>query len=237
MTILFDDGYGLFDSASGNFDDGGVINATASVSSVTTTSSFGSVSASGTGNAIVSGATLSVTTGSVSASGIQSPTASINNASGTISAQTITASGTESRTASVSGVPLAITAGQALGIGDGSAIASVSSASATSSARTITATGTTEGIKGSRKSKKKLQQFFLPFNPVAITIETNKDARISVLGATAYANVGECEASGTVSISAKAKVYSIGTVSDAEALKARGIKNPTDDELIWLLAA
>lgn len=237
MTILFDDGYGLFDSASGDFDDAGVINATASVSGLTTTSAFGSVSASGTGNATVSGVALSTTLGSVSASGIQSPTASVNNAGGISSVGTIIASGTESRTASVSGISLAITAGEALGIGDGSAIASVSSASAISSARTISATGTTEGIKGSRKSKKKLQQFFLPFNPVAITIETNKDARVSVLGATAYANVGQCGASGTVSISAKAKIYSIGTISNAEALKARGIKNPTDDELIWLLAA
>lgn len=237
MTILFDDGYGLFDSASGDFDDAGVINATATVSSVTTTSAFGSVSASGTGNATVSGVALSTTPGSVSASGVQSPSVTVNNASGTISAATITSSGTESRTASVSGIALTSSPGSVLGIGDGSAIASVSSASTISSARGITATGTTEGIKGSRKSKKKLQQFFLPFNPVAITIETNKDARVSVLGATAYANVGECEASGTVSISAKAKIYSIGTVSDAEVLKARGIKNPTDDELIWLLAA
>jgi len=237
MTILFDDGYGLFDSASGDFDDAGVINATASVSGVTTTSGFGSVSANGTGNAIVSNVALSTTLGNVSASGIQSPTASVNNVSGIISANTITASGTESRTASVSGIALISTAGEALGIGDGSAIASVSSASTTSSARSIGATGTIEGITGSKKSKKKLQQFFLPFNPVAITLETNKDARISVVGATVYANVGKCEATSTVSISAKAKIYSIGTKSDVELLKARGIKNPTDDELIWLLAA
>ena len=68
--ILFDNGFGLFDDAVGDFDDGGVVNATATVSGLQLSTATGSVIALGTNSALVTveGVTAEITTGTVTAS-------------------------------------------------------------------------------------------------------------------------------------------------------------------------
>ena len=68
--ILFDNGFGLFDDAVGNFDDGGVVNETIALSGIGLSATTGPVIALGTNSVIVSveGVTADVTTGTVTAS-------------------------------------------------------------------------------------------------------------------------------------------------------------------------
>lgn len=71
MAILFDSGYGLFDSASGNFDDGGVLSPTASVSGITLTSALGSINENISEIIEISGIESAITAANISASAIQ----------------------------------------------------------------------------------------------------------------------------------------------------------------------
>jgi len=75
MTVQFDSGVGLFDAASGLFDDGGVVNATATIAGVETTSSFGTVTSNGTRSEIaaISGVSATSAAGTVTASSDSAP--------------------------------------------------------------------------------------------------------------------------------------------------------------------
>ena len=71
MAILFDSGYGLFDSAAGNFDDGGVLSPTASVSGITLTSALGTITENVSDQIQITGLKSTITAGNISATGIQ----------------------------------------------------------------------------------------------------------------------------------------------------------------------
>ena len=71
MAILFDSGYGLFDSAAGQFDDGGVLSPTASVSGITLTSALGTITENVADTTQLSGIESAITAANISATGIQ----------------------------------------------------------------------------------------------------------------------------------------------------------------------
>jgi hypothetical protein len=71
MAILFDSGYGLFDSAAGNFDDGGVLSPTASVSGITLTAAAGTISENVSDTTQIVGQESTIFAASISATGIQ----------------------------------------------------------------------------------------------------------------------------------------------------------------------
>lgn len=71
MAILFDSGYGLFDSAAGNFDDGGVLSPTASVSGITLTSALGTITENVSDQIQITGIESTITAENISATGIQ----------------------------------------------------------------------------------------------------------------------------------------------------------------------
>ena len=71
MSILFDSGYGLFDSASGDFDDGGVISPVISVTGITLTAQAGEITENVSDEIQISGLESAITAENIAASGIQ----------------------------------------------------------------------------------------------------------------------------------------------------------------------
>lgn len=71
MAILFDSGYGLFDSASGNFDDGGVLSPTISVLGLSLTAEAGSISENVSDITQITGLESAISAENISATGIQ----------------------------------------------------------------------------------------------------------------------------------------------------------------------
>jgi hypothetical protein len=201
--ISFDDGFGLFDDAAGDFDDGGVVNSTAVVTGIEATSAFQTVTASG----------------------IQSPTATVSgieltSAFGTVSAfagSKIELAGLEA-TASVSEV---------IALGTGSGIATVEGVASNATTGTVTAVG--QASKKGRKSNAK----FLPFTARPVTIQ--RDGRATLTTQTLTSGFAEPTAAGTTSGRANVRGLQLKTVCRVPSVDA--IINPTDDELIWLLAA
>ena len=203
--ILFDSVVGLFDDQPGDFDHGGVVNATAAVTGLQATSSIGTVSAAG----------------------VQSPTQAVTGLEATSAFASVTATGTESRTATVTGQSATASVGTAIAIGEGDGIATVSGVIATSSIGTVTVP-TQTNKKGRKRNAK-----FLEFNPRPVSISIEAKAQLSGVSATTGAN--SLVASATVS--GRAQVFAINAQTDIQTLEAGGIINPTDEELIFLLAA
>ena len=203
--ILFDEVVGLFDDQAGDFDDGGVVNATATLTGLEATSSIGTVSAAG----------------------VQSPTQAVTGQEAQSAIAEVSATGTESRTATVTGQQATSSVGTAIAIGEGDGIATVSGATATSSIGAVTATAQT--VRKGRKSKAK----FLEFNPRPVEISISASAALPFVQATS--ETGLVTVFGGVS--AGAKLYAIEVQTDVQSVQAGGIINPTDEELIFLMAA
>ena len=203
--ILFDEVVGLFDDQAGDFDDGGVVNATATLTGLEATSSIGTVSAAG----------------------VQSPTQAVTGQEAQSAIAEISATGTESRTATVTGQQATSSIGTAIAIGEGDGIATVSGATATSSIGAVTATAQT--VRKGRKSKAK----FLEFNPRPVEISISASAALPFVQATS--ETGLVTVFGGVS--AGAKLYAIEVQTDVQSVQAGGIINPTDEEIIFLMAA
>ena len=203
--ILFDEVVGLFDDQAGDFDDGGVVNATATLTGLEATSSIGTVSAAG----------------------VQSPTQAVTGQEAQSAIAEVSATGTESRTATVTGQQATSSVGTAIAIGEGDGIATVSGATATSSIGAVTATAQT--VRKGRKSKAK----FLEFNPRPVEISISASAALPFVQATS--ETGLVTVFGGVS--AGAKLYAIEVQTDVQSVQAGGIINPTDEEIIFLMAA
>jgi hypothetical protein len=203
--ILFDEVVGLFDDQAGDFDDGGVVNATATLIGLEATSSIGTVSAAG----------------------VQSPTQAVTGQEAQSAIAEVSATGTESRTATVTGQQATASVGTAIAIGEGDGIATVPGVSATSSLGEVSVP--VETNRKGRKSKAK----FLEFNPRPVEISISASADLPFVQATT--STGLVTVSGGVS--AGAKLYAIEVQTDIQTLKAGGIINPTDEEIIFLMAA
>lgn len=131
--ILFDDGYGLFDSALNNFDDGGINSSTIELVGQELTSTAGSIGEIVSDSIQISGITLTSSEETISASGIQNRnvatnglqmTSALGNISliftdsvaitgqeSTSSAQNISANGTQSATTNITGLELSTSLG------------------------------------------------------------------------------------------------------------------------------
>ena len=203
--ILFDSVVGLFDEQAGDFDDGGVVNATATLTGLESTSSIGAVSASGD----------------------QSRTVTLTGLEAQSSIGTVVASGQSFAVATVTGVEGVSSIGTAIAIAEGDGIATVSGATATSSIGTVSAI--TQTVRKGRKSKAK----FLEFNPRPVEISISASAALPFVQATS--ETGLVTVFGGVS--AGAKLYAIEVQTDVQSVQASGIINPTDDEIIFLMAA
>jgi hypothetical protein len=203
--ILFDSVVGLFDDQAGDFDDGGVVNATATLIGLEATSSIGTVSAAG----------------------VQSPTQAVTGQEAQSAIAEVSATGTESRTATVTGQQATASVGTAIAIGEGDGIATVPGVSATSSVGEVTVP--VETNRKGRKSKAK----FLEFNPRPVEISISASAALPFVQATS--ETGLVTVFGGVS--AGAKLYAIEVQTDIQSVQAGGIINPTDEEIIFLMAA
>ena len=203
--ILFDEVVGLFDDQAGDFDDGGVVNATANLTGLEATSSIGTVSAAG----------------------VQSPTQAVTGQEAQSAIAEVSATGTESRTATVTGQQATSSVGAAIAIGEGDGIATVPGVSATSSVGEVTVPVATN--RKGRKSKAK----FLEFNPRPVEISISASAALPFVQATS--ETGLLTVFGGVS--AGAKLYAIEVQTDIQSVQAGGIINPTDEEIIFLMAA
>jgi hypothetical protein len=203
--ILFDSVVGLFDDQAGDFDDGGVVNATATLTGLEATSFIGTVSAAG----------------------VQSPTQAVTGQEAQSAIAEVSATGTESRTATVTGQQATASVGTAIAIGEGDGLASVPDATATSSIGAVTAIAQT--VRKGRKSKAK----FLEFNPRPVEISISASAALPFVQATS--ETGLVTVFGGVS--AGAKLYAIEVQTDIQSVQAGGIINPTDEEIIFLMAA
>ena len=128
--ILFDDGYGLFDSALNNFDDGGINSSTIELVGQELTSTAGSIGEIVSDSIQISGITLTSSAENITASGIQNSNVATNglqmasaveNISPTVTdsvaitgqevtstAQNISANGTQSATSTITGLDLSI---------------------------------------------------------------------------------------------------------------------------------
>jgi hypothetical protein len=203
--ILFDSVVGLFDDQAGDFDDGGVVNATATLTGLEATSSIGTVSASGD----------------------QSRTATLTGLEAQSSIGTVVASGQSFAVATVTGVEGVSSIGTAIAIGEGDGLASVPGSTATSSIGSVTATAQT--VRKGRKSKAK----FLEFNPRPVEISISASAALPFVQATSETGVVTVFGG----VSAGAKLYAIEVQTDVQSVQAGGIINPTDEEIIFLMAA
>ena len=203
--ILFDSVVGLFDDQAGDFDDGGVVNATATLTGLEATSSIGTVSASGD----------------------QSRTATLTGLEAQSSIGTVVASGQSFAVATVTGVEGVSSIGTAIAIGEGDGLASVPGSTATSSIGSVTATAQT--VRKGRKSKSK----FLEFNPRPVEISISASAALPFVQATSETGVVTVFGG----VSAGAKLYAIEVQTDVQSVQAGGIINPTDEEIIFLMAA
>lgn len=170
---------------------------------------------------------------------------------------TITASGTQNRTATITGVEALSELGsitvqvtdletidgvQAQSeLGEISVTAtrnptvSVTGVQSQSQLGSVSVSGEGRQITGARKSRKKA--YFLPFKPIPIITEVKKDGAAKIQGKLLSADRSLLRASGTISISTIAKISPVKSATEINKLTAGGIINPTDDELIWLLAA
>lgn len=131
--ILFDDGYGLFDSALNNFDDGGINSSTIELVGQELTSTAGSIGEIVSDSIQISGITLTSSAENISASGIQNSNVATNglqmasevgNISPTVTdsvaitgqeatsfAQNISANATQSATTIITGLELSTSLG------------------------------------------------------------------------------------------------------------------------------
>lgn len=214
MTILFDSGVGQFDAAQGLFDDGGVVDQTIVVSGITATSAF---------------------TGPVS-SGIQNRSVSVSGIETTSSLGSVSADGTQFAYPEVTGIEVKSSLGSITTNGVSNVSVSITGLAANASAGGATADALNPQITQPGKSKKNVK--FLPFvhhNIEYVQEPTHAQVKISTIPV--FSSIGVISVSASKSIPARASVPSLQIESLSFNLQASGIINPTDEELIYLLAA
>jgi hypothetical protein len=135
--------------------------------------------------------------------------------------------GAVNATAEVSGVTSGVTFGEVIALGTNSAIATVEGIALNATVATVTAVG--EVIKKGRKSNAK----FLPFTARPVTIQ--RDGRAKVATQTLKSGFAEITATGTNN--ARANIRGLQLKTLCRIPNVDGIINPSDDEIIWLLAA
>lgn len=161
--------------------------------------------------------------------GVLNSTISLSGLTLTASNGTVTANGQSNATATVSGTTSSITTGEVIALGTGSSITTVSGSTANIRAGTVTAISDTVTTKKGRRTNAK----FLPFTPIPVQVSINGQASINF--AVAIAQVGQVTA--TASVSNRAKVIGANSRAVCRIQAVDAIMNPTDDEIIWLLAA
>lgn len=202
----------LFDSVEGLFDDqAGDFDDSAVVNSTIT----------------ITGLQATSSRGGITTQAEQSPTATLTGRSATGSIGTVVATGQSFAIATVTGVEGVASIGTVLAIATGGAIATVSGVSGTSSIGTVTVA--TQTIMRGRKRNVK----FLQFNPRPVEISISA---VALTGSVqAISDLTLVQAAGGVSV--QAKLYAVQAKTDIQKAIAGGIINPTDEELIFLLAA
>lgn len=161
----------------------------------------------------------------VTAAGIQSPVITLTGQEATSATGEVTAAGDANIT--VTGLQATSGVSEVIALGTGSAIVTLEGVSATSAVATVSAIG--QSPKKGRKSNAK----FLPFTARPVTLSI--DGRASVTTQTAESGFAQVTATGTHSVRANVRGVSAQTI--CRVPKSSGIINPSDEELIFLLAA
>jgi hypothetical protein len=175
----------------------------------------------------LSGIGLSATVSTVTASGIQSPTATVSGI------ELASAFGTVSALAGVkvelTGLQATASVSEVIALGEGDGIATVAGVTSNATLGTVTASSDTVSNRKGRKSNAK----FLPFTARPVTIQTDGRAKVATQALTS--GFAQVTATGTHNARANVRGLQLKTVCRVPTVDA--IINPTDDELIWLLAA
>lgn len=175
--------------------------------------------------AVITGLEATSAVGTVTANGIQSPVATVSGielASGFATVSAFAGSKIE-----LAGLEATATVSEVIALGTGSGIATVEGVASNATTGTVTAIGS--ATRKGRKSNAK----FLPFTARPVTLQ--RDGRATLATQTLESGFAEVTAAGTTS--GRANVGGIGAKTVCRLPSASGIINPTDDELIWLLAA
>ena len=175
--------------------------------------------------AVVTGIEATSAFQTVTASGIQSPTATVSGIELTSSFGTV--SGFAGSKIELAGLEATATVSEVIALGTGSGIATVEGVASNATTGTVTAVG--QAVKKGRKRNAK----FLPFTARPVTIQ--RDGRAQIATQTLASGFAEVTADGTTSGRANVRGLQLKTVCRFPS--GSGIINPTDDELIWLLAA
>ena len=163
--------------------------------------------------------------GTVTANGIQSPVVTVSGIELATNVGEVSASG--SGVATASGIEATASVSEVIALGTGSAIATVTGVTSEATTGAVTAVG--QSSKKGRKSNAK----FLPFTARPVEIQVDGRAKV----ATQNAESGFAEVTATGTHSARANVRGVGAKTVCRIPTADGIINPSDDEIIWLLAA
>lgn len=197
------------------------------------TSTTGTISVLVDDTKTVTGIELNSEFGSVVASGIQNQTAIVSGVESVSELGSITVQVTDLE--AIDGVEAQTQLGNITVSATRNPIVSVTGVQLQSQVGNITVNAEGRQITGARKSRKKA--YFLPFKPIPIITEVKKDGVARIEGKLLSADRSIIRASGTISISTIAKISPVKSATEINKLNAAGIINPTDDELIWLLAA
>jgi hypothetical protein len=202
----------LFDSVEGLFDD-----------------QAGDFDDSGVVNSTITITGLQATSslGGITTQAEQSPSATLTGLSATSSIGTVVATGQSFAIATVTGVEGVSSIGIVLALATGSGIATVSGVSATSSVGNVNVVSQTI-VRGRKRNVK-----FLQFNPIPVKVSISA---VAISGSVeAIADLTLLQAAGGVS--GRAKLYAVKAQTDIQVVQAGGIINPTDEEIIFLMAA
>jgi hypothetical protein len=168
-------------------------------------------------------ATSAVST--ITAAGVQSPTASVTGIEAESSLGTVSAyAGARIQ---IDGVQAESSVSEVIALGTGSAIATLDGVTGNSSIALVSAIG--QSTRKGRKSNAK----FIPFTPRPV--ELSIAGRATIGAQTAISAVADIRARGTTS--ARANVGGVGAETVYRLPSAHGIINPSDEEIILLMAA
>jgi hypothetical protein len=200
----------LFDSGFGLFDD-----------------AAGDFDDAGVVNSIATVTGLEATSAfqSVTASGIQSPTATVSGIELTSAFGTV--SGFAGSKIELAGLEATASISEVIALGTGSGIGTVEGITLGATVATVTAVG--QAVKKGRKSNAK----FLPFTARPVTIQ--RDGRAQITTQTLQSGFTQLIAAGAHNARANVRGLQLKTVCRIPSVDA--IINPSDDEIIWLLAA
>lgn len=211
--MLFDAVTGLFDDAYGLFDDGAVKNDSVSVTGQTLTSSVGTIVSTGTAIVQLSGVTATASTGSVVGSG--DAIISVEPVQATAQVGLTTANGQLNATVTISGITADANIGNVSAIGNQKQ--------------------TSNGSINKKKRGYWIKNSILPY------IEEKQidvvHASVSLVGNQSKSFVSEVFAEGQVIIPAVASIGNVVSFADYKEINASGIINPSDEEIIYLMAA